>query len=110
MDHVYEELVLPVIGTKGKKENYYLNKVNVNYHRPYVEDKTNDKMKTKSALFMRGSTNMLIVDLPPYELSRRLAEEKISLAGLSPEERDLIKRLIESYHKERSENFKSKGA
>jgi len=106
----YDSIILPVIVKDDKLEDYYINKCNVNYFRPYGPPNTGNQFKVpRTAIFMNNSSNLLQVNMSPQDLDRMLGEEKVSLAGLDPDQRVLIKRMIEFYHKERSDSMK-KGA
>lgn len=112
----YESIIMPVLGKDGKKEDYYVNKCNINYFRPYGPDEKRDITSSdaefkapKTAMFMHGSSNLLQIALSPSDVENMLSEERVSLAGLDAEQRDLIKRMIEFYQKERMDKLK-KGA
>lgn len=106
----YESVVMPVIGKGEKTEDYHINKCNINYFRPYGPADGGSEFKApRTAIFMHGSSNLLQINLSPQDVERMLCEERVSLAGLDPDQRDMIKRMIEFYQKERSDKMK-KGA
>lgn len=111
MQKGYEDIEIIVQGFNGKAEPYTINKSNINHYRAYTDSGTDGKSTLKTILYMAGSEKGLIMNIGYPDFKSKLDEEKVSLAGLSDEQRKLILGIVQNYRDElKEQREKMKGA
>ncbi len=108
MSQGYDEVEVMILVPGRDPEPYYFNKCNINYYRPYRDNSPERKSTLKTMVFLAGNDNGLVINSSCDAFRNQLKDEKVSLSGLTEEQKSLVKKIVESYHKERNESFKEK--